>query len=160
MTKLECAIHDQNLLNKAENMVRESFEKALEKFVGKLVAKKGIMIPSFKKAIPKIKVPKGVLADFSYKPEVAGPPYSIGTLTVHLVLEAPLSYRTARSFWVGSVQDGLYITSCEGRRLKDDFTVTRLNEMKRKKESLRKQMHDIDFELSKTGIDDRLIWGS
>lgn len=157
MTPLEKAVHDENLLNKAEHMIFQLFEKALGKWANKPVTKKGVLIPAFNKAIPKLKTPKGVLAQFSYRMEVVGPPYIGGVLEVSMVLEKPLSFVNGRSFWVGGVRDGMYRPSKEDPRLLVVLSADRLIELSKTKESLYEQMVAIDREISRSHIEDRLI---
>ena len=157
MTPLEKAVHDENLLNKAEHMIFQLFEKALGKWADKPVTKKGVLIPAFNKAIPKLKTPKGVLAQFNYQMEEVGPPYIGGVLQVSMVLEKPLSFRTGRSFWVGGVRDGMYRPSKQDPRLQVVLSADHLIELSKKKESLYEEMRSIDLELSRSHIEDRLI---
>ena len=157
MTPLEKAVHDENLLNKAEHMIFQLFEKALGKWADKPVTKKGVLIPAFNKAIPKLKTPKGVLAQFNYQMEEVGPPYIGGVLQVSMVLEKPLSFRTGRSFWVGGVRDEMYRPSKQDPRLQVVLSADHLIELSKKKESLYEEMRSIDLELSRSHIEDRLI---
>jgi hypothetical protein len=156
MTPLECAVHDQNLLNKAENMLRESFEKATSKFQEKTIAnKKGTLTPTFKKAIPKLKVPKGVLAHFDYMPEDG---LRYGSMSIRLVLENKLGTVNGRSFPVGSIRGGVFFPAeCE-RNLEDQMTAQKLLDLKDEKRSLFKKLGEIDLEIASYGVNDRLIY--
>jgi hypothetical protein len=155
MTPLECAVHDQNLLNKAENMLRESFDKATSKFQEQTIAnKKGTLTPTFKKAIPKLMVPKGVLAHFDYMPEDG---LRYGSMSIRLVLENKLGTVNGRSFPVGSIRGGVFFPAeCE-RNLEDQMTAKKLLDLKDEKRSLFKKLNEIDLEIASYGVNDRLI---